>query len=67
MDNLNNLKELNLSYNKIVEFLPKLPNLKKLCLKHNRLSKIPTSITQVNNLETLDLSYNNIYVIHDTP
>uniref|UniRef100_T1J3P6 Gelsolin-like domain-containing protein n=1 Tax=Strigamia maritima TaxID=126957 RepID=T1J3P6_STRMM len=63
MDTLENIQDLDLSYND----LPRIPdalytfiNLKKLNLSHNSICEVPSQIESWKNLETLNLSSNSL-------
>lgn len=62
-----NLKELDISKNKI-EKLPKnigdLSNLKKLNISNNEIKKLPKEIENLKNLEVLNISYNKIELLN---
>ncbi len=63
MDGLEYLKELYISHNQISnipEFICRLPSLNKLLAANCRLTDVPTEITNLNDLEILDLSYNQL-------
>ena len=60
--NLENLQNLNLSFNFITDFSPliKLKNLKKLSLAGNKIQQLDSFFINLQKLEEFDLSFNNL-------
>jgi hypothetical protein len=68
LDDLTNLKHLEVQYNYNLEKLPelsKLVNLKQLRLKGNSLSELPEGLSKLVNLEFLNLRHNRIGKLPD--
>lgn len=68
MGDLENLEDLEISYNSIAEFpefLSKLQKLKRLRLSGNELHHVPDFIHRIYSIETIDLDENHIRIVPD--